>query len=79
MAYCDYQHCIICDDKAFYDAEVPWESARGKEIATLCRKCAKEYKLVVVDRKFGTLQSNLKPWINDLNPDNTKESTQDES
>jgi hypothetical protein len=50
MAYCDYQHCDVCDCKTFYDARIDWDDYDVGEISTLCRDCAKTHKLIVAPR-----------------------------
>lgn len=59
MAYCDYQPCKVCGNKAFYDAVLNYYDHlvnseghpvpdSGGDIAGLCSECAKTYKLVAV-------------------------------
>jgi len=54
MAYCDYLHCVVCDTKTLYDAEVNYEAATGEngrlfDIATICKECAKTNSIQVVN------------------------------
>ena len=55
MAYSDYQHCWVCDAKTFYDAEVSWEYQYCElvDVVSLCKDCAKKYKIKVVSRDTG--------------------------
>lgn len=39
MAYCDYQHCVVCDCTAFYDAEVDYKNAQVMQVASICKTC----------------------------------------
>jgi hypothetical protein len=64
MAYGDYQHCAICDTKAFYDANIDWGHQRAKEVGTLCTECAKTYRLAVVARLPGMIEAKADIWIN---------------
>ncbi len=57
MAYCDYQHCKLCDTKAFYDADIDWDYQNtdpDNGVVTLCKNCLKTHKIVVVAREEGT-------------------------
>lgn len=50
MAYGDYQHCCICDAKAFYDADIDWSvqnCAWGTGLRVLCRGCEKTHEIIV--------------------------------
>lgn len=58
MAYADYTHCAVCDAKAFYDANLNWDTEGGVQrldycgaLAALCDDCAKEWELVRVKRR----------------------------
>lgn len=59
MAYCDYQHCAVCDAKTFYDANIDWTSTNVEvdeafhaplSVESLCADCAKTHELLVVVR-----------------------------
>lgn len=51
MAYADYTHCAVCDAKAFYDANVDWESQNSGEVAALCLACSKTHEVKVLPRE----------------------------
>ena len=63
MAYADYQHCINCDTKAFYDGDIDWDYQRAKQVASLCKNCFDlGYRLAVTIT--GEVQKGY-PWEND--------------
>ena len=50
MAYSDYLHCVVCDAKTLYDANVDYDAATQLgDIATICNKCIKTKRLKIVD------------------------------
>lgn len=63
MAYADYHHCAVCDDKAFYDANITdpryvatYDADERKEwepiaIKVLCFQCAKTHEVIVRKRR----------------------------
>ena len=51
MAYADYTHCDVCDRKAFYDANINWESQYTGQVGALCLDCSKTHELKVVPRE----------------------------
>ncbi len=49
MAYADYKHCELCDDKVFYDSSVEYEHNTGEHMA-LCKKCSLTHTIIVVEK-----------------------------
>ena len=65
MALCDYRLCDKCNKKAFYDANLNYdtqtdESPVGLEYvgdwAVICTKCAKEWKCIIVQKNAEEVQ-----------------------
>lgn len=53
MALADYYQCDVCHEKAFYDANIPWDNFyewRLGQLAAICKDCAKTHQIVVVPR-----------------------------
>ena len=66
MAYVDYHHCVVCDGKAFYDANIEdphyvssWDKNAREfgytEVRAICRNCTDKYQLVLRERSEGYL------------------------
>lgn len=55
MAGADYLHCVVCERKTIYDAELNYDAATDGEygslhdIATICKECSKTHSLQVAN------------------------------
>ena len=51
MALCDYRPCDVCGGKAFYDANLNYDSDGGLDNlgdwVVICKSCAKTHKCLV--------------------------------
>jgi hypothetical protein len=61
MAYADYRHCDVCDEKVFYDADLNYEEVKEDgqwklklgnlgDWKVICDECAKTHEVVVRER-----------------------------
>lgn len=50
MSYANYWHCVSCDRKTVYSADVEDHIHDGVVVVTLCEECAKTKIFAVVDK-----------------------------
>ena len=53
MALVDYYQCDVCQEKAFYDANIPWDTFyawRLGQMKAICADCSKTHEIVIVPR-----------------------------
>jgi len=47
MAYSEYLHCSVCDNKTIYDGEVDYNYSEAADILVLCSDCFDTHNLVL--------------------------------
>ena len=51
MAKCDYYLCDVCDEKAFYDANITDGWYTEVDMKVVCKQCKDKYTVKVVLRE----------------------------
>lgn len=54
MAKCDYYLCDRCQEKCFYDADIPDRFEQVGDMRAICKGCSTTHSVVVREKEQGS-------------------------
>lgn len=63
MAKCDYYLCDQCQEKCFYDADIPDLFEQVGDMKVICKRCSTTHSVVVREKEHVVIPSNFNPQL----------------